>query len=112
MKVEDPASPSLALKNLLGIMCDKWGKKRLPKGEKLDELIVDMNSIRQSDLVVIDCTSSEGMVIAGNDAVSTDTVAIKEFKLEASKIGYLKLAESKGLGKSEISEIEVKTEKL
>lgn len=112
VKVEDPTSPSLSLKNLLGIMDDKWTKKRLPKGAKLDELIVDMNSIRQSDLVVIDCTSIDGMVIAGNDAVSTDTVAIRELKLDASKIGYLKLSESKGLGKSEISEIEVKTEKL
>ena len=66
----------------------------------------------RDDLVVIDCTSNEGMVIAGNDPVSTDTVAIKELKLDASKIGYLKLAEGKGLGKSELSEIEVKSEKL
>lgn len=112
IKIEDKESPSLSLKNLLGIMCDKWAKKRLPKGEKLDELIVDMNSIRQSDLVVIDGTAYDGMIIAGNDPVSTDTVAIKNLKLDPGKINYLKLAESKGLGRSEMTEIEVKSERL
>jgi len=112
VKVEDPASPSLSLKNLLGIMCDKWTKKRLPKGEKLDELIVDMNLIRQSDLVVIDGTLHDGMIIAGNDPVSVDSVAMKILKIDPGKVGYLGLAENKGLGKSGPSEIEVKNEKL
>jgi uncharacterized protein (DUF362 family) len=52
------------------------------------------------------------MIIAGNDPVSTDSVALKMLKLDPGKIGYIKLAESKGLGKSSPSEIEVKSEKL
>jgi uncharacterized protein (DUF362 family) len=112
VKLEDETSPSLSLKNLLGIMCDKWAKKRLPKGEKLDELIVDMNLIRQSDLVVIDGTNYGNMIIAGNDPVSADSVALRMLKLDPSKIGYIKLAEGRGLGKSSPSEIEVKSEKL
>ncbi len=112
IKLEDETSPALSLKNLLGIMCDKWAKKRLPKGEKLDELIVDMNLIRQSDLVVIDGTNYGNMIIAGNDPVSADSVALRMLKLDPGKIGYIKLAEGRGLGKSSPSEIEVKSEKL
>jgi len=112
IKLEDETSPSLSVKNLLGIMCDKWAKKRLPKGDKLDELIVDMNLIRQSDLVVIDGTDHDNMIIAGNDPVSTDSVALRILKLDPNKIGYIKLAEAKGLGKSAPAEIEVKSEKL
>ena len=112
IKLEDETSPSLSVKNLLGIMCDKWAKKRLPKGDNLDELIVDMNLIRQSDLVVIDGTDHDNMIIAGNDPVSTDSVALRILKLDPNKIGYIKLAEAKGLGKSAPAEIEVKSEKL
>jgi len=112
IKLEDEASPALSLKNVIGIMCDKWGKRRLPKGEKLDELIVDMNLIRQSDLVVIDGTDHGNMIIAGDNPVSTDSVAMRMLKIDPSKIGYIKLAENKGLGKSSPSEIEVKSEKL
>ena len=112
VKLADESSPSLSLKNLLGIMCDKWTKRKLPKGEKLDNLIVDMNLIRQSDLVVIDATDHDNMIIAGNDPVSADSVTLRMLKLDPEKIGYIKLAESKGLGKSSPSEIEVKSEKL
>jgi len=112
IKLDDETSPALSVKNLLGIMCDKWSKKRLPKGEKLDELIVDMNLIRQSDLVVIDGTDHGNMIIAGDNPVSTDSVALRMLKLDPGKIGYIKLAENKGLGKSSPSEIEVKSEKL
>ena len=112
IKLDDAASPSLSLKNLLGIMCDKWAKKRLPKGDKLDELIVDMNLIRQSDLVVIDGTDRDNTIIAGNDPVAADSVALRMLKLDPNKIGYIKLAEGRGLGKSGPSEIEVKSEKL
>jgi uncharacterized protein (DUF362 family) len=112
VKLADESSPSLSLKNLLGIMCDKWTKRKLPKGDKLDDLIVDMNLIRQSDLVVIDATDHDNMIIAGNDPVSVDSVALRMLKLDPEKIGYIKLAESKGLGKSSPSEIEVKSEKL
>lgn len=112
VKLDDETSPSLALKNVIGIMCDKWAKKRLPKGEKLDELIVDMNLIRQSDLVVIDGTNYGNMIIAGNDPVSADSIALRMLKLDPGKIGYIKLAEGRGLGKSSPSEIEVKSEKL
>ncbi len=111
-KLDDETSPSLSLKNLLGIMCDKWAKKRLPKGDKLDELIVDMNLIRQSDLVVIDATNHGGMIIAGNDPVSADSVAMRLLKIDPNKIGYIKAAEGRGLGKSSPSQIEVKSEKL
>jgi len=112
MKPDDTASPSLSLKNLLGIMCDKWGKRRLPKGDKLDELIVDMNLIRQSDLIVIDGTDQDNTIIAGNDPVAADSVALRILKLDPKKIGYIKLAEDRGIGKSSPSEIEVKSEKL
>lgn len=112
VKLANGSSPSLSLKNVLGIMCDKWMKRKLPKGDKLDELIVDMNLIRQSDLVVIDATDQGDMIIAGNDPVSTDSVTLRMLNLDPDKIGYIKLAESKGLGKSSPSEVEVKSEKL
>jgi uncharacterized protein (DUF362 family) len=112
IKIEDKNSPSLSLKNLVGIMCDKRWKRRLKPGEELDNIIIDMNSIRQSDLVVIDGTNNDNMIIAGNDPVSTDSVAIKLLHLDPTKIGYLKMAESKGFGTSNLSEIEVKSEKL
>ena len=112
IKLDDVAAPSLSLKNLLGIMCDKWAKKRLPKGDQLNELIVDMNLIRQSDLVIIDGTDRDNTIIAGSDPVAADSVALRMLKLDPGKIGYIKLAEGRGLGKSGPSEIEVKSEKL
>lgn len=112
VKLDDETSPALSLKNVIGIMCDKWAKRRLPKGDKLDELIVDMNLIRQSDLVVIDGTNYGNMIIAGNDPVAADSVALRMLKLDPGKINYIKLAEGRGLGKSSPSEIEVKSEKL
>jgi uncharacterized protein (DUF362 family) len=112
IKLFDETSPSLSLKNLLGIMCDRWTKRRLPTGEQLDGLIVDMNSIRQSDLVVIDGTDYGDMIIAGDNPVAADSVALRMLKLDPGKIGYIKLAESRGLGKSGASQIEVKSEKL
>ncbi len=112
MKVEDPESPSLALKNLIGIMCDKRAKRRLPKGKDLDDLIVDMNSIRQSDLVIIDGLAFDHAIIAGNDPVSTDSVAMRMLKIDPDKIGYMKLADSKGFGTSNYFDIEVKSENL
>ena len=112
IKISDEASPSLALKNLLGIMCDKWTKRRLPTGPKLDDLIVDMNLIRQSDLVIVDGTNYDSMIIAGNDPVAVDGVALRALKRDPGKIGYIKLAESKGLGKSGASQVEVKSERL
>jgi len=111
-KIDDPLSPSLSLKNMLGIMCDKWTKRRLPKGDKLDELIVDMNSIKQSDLVVVDCTSFEGMVIAGNDPIAVDVVSCKQLKLNPEKVEYIRKAAEQGIGTADISEIDVKSEKL
>ncbi len=112
VKLADEASPSLSLKNLLGIMSDRWVKRRLPTAEALDDLIVDMNSVRQSDLVVIDGTDYGNMIIAGDNPVSTDSVALRMLKLDPDRIGYIKLAESRGLGKSSASQIEVKSEKL
>ncbi|MFH1709525.1 MAG: DUF362 domain-containing protein [bacterium] len=112
VKLDNETSPALSLKNLLGIMCGKRAKKWLPKGGKLDELIVDMNLIRQSDLVVIDATDHDNMIIAGNDPVAADSVALRMLKFDPGKIGYIELAQGRGLGKSGISEIEVKSEKL
>jgi len=109
---DDPKNPSLSLKNMLGIMCDKWTKKRLPKDDKLDQIIVDMNLIKQSDLVVIDGTSDGGFIIAGNDCMSADTIAMKLLRLDPENIGYMKLAENKGLGSADPSKIEVKNEKI
>jgi len=111
-KIEDRNSPSLSLKNMLGIMTDKWTKRRLPKDDKLDTLIVDMNQIKQSDLIVIDATNFDHMIIAGNDSVSTDTVACKMLKVDPGKVKYLSLAAEKGLGEGNMSNIEIKSEKL
>ncbi len=112
MKIEDSDSPSLSLKNLIGIMCDKRAKRRLPKGKDLDDLIIDMNSIRQSDLVVIDGLNFDHAIIAGNDPVSTDSVTMRMMKIDPGRIGYIKMAESKGFGKSNYYDIEVKSENL
>ncbi len=112
MKIVDDPAPSLSMKNLLGIMIDRWTKRKLPTDSQLDDLIVDMNLIRQSDLVVIDGTTYGNVIIAGNDPVSTDSVAMRMMKIDPDKISYLKLAENKGIGRSKESDIEVKSEKL
>lgn len=109
---DDPTHPELSLSNMLGIMCDKWTKRHLPKDDKLDQLIVAMNQIKQSDLVVIDGTKYGGFVIAGNDCVSADITAMKMLRLDTDNVKYLKLAESKGLGTADIAKIEVKNEKI
>jgi uncharacterized protein (DUF362 family) len=109
MKVEDPASPSFAVKNMLGILCDWWTKRHLPKGDKLDQLILDLNLIKQSDLVIIDGTKIGKMVIAANDPVSADTVACKLMKIDPAKVAYLKMAADRGLGRNDLSEIDIKT---
>jgi uncharacterized protein (DUF362 family) len=112
IKEEDENSPSLSLKNMLGIMDDKWTKRKLPTGEKLDTLILDMNLIKQSDLIVIDGTSYGGMIICSTDPVAADTVACKYLKISANKVNYIKMATEKGLGQSNMDDIEIKTQDL
>jgi uncharacterized protein (DUF362 family) len=112
IKEDDETSPSLALKNMLGIIDDKWFKRRLPKGADLDALIIDINLIKQADLVIIDGTSYGNMVIAGSDNVSADTVACKLIKLDPNKIGYIKMAAEKGLGINDTNQLEIKSENL
>lgn len=118
LKTHDQCWVSLGIKNIKGI---------IPSAEKMrshqlgvEQAIVDLNRRLPPALVVIDgTTAQEGLgpahgdpvrmdlVIAGGNALATDTVGTLVMGLEPGRIQYLKLAAKAGLGPRSIDEIRV-----
>ena len=121
MKTHSDTQVTLGLKNMFGILPDTPKSKYHNLG--IDKVIVDINSVCRPSLTIIDgFVAMEGsgpvsgqpiemgLVIAGKDVVSTDTIASKVMGFDPYEIYHIKRAAEKGLG--EMVDIEVLGEDL
>jgi len=114
LKMHSISRVTLSLKNMMGATN--------PKGAmhgKLDENIVDLNSVIKPRLAVIDAIIGgagnelgstpvkTGLMIAGRDLVAVDTVGTAVMGIDPEEIGHIQLAEDIGLGVGTLSKIKV-----
>jgi len=117
LKTHHLAGLTVAFKNLYGGLT-REDKRMYHRLDKLEEVIVDMNIVRRSDLTVVDGTYSThhippfekqelDLAIAGSDPVAVDTVAAKVIGVDPKTLRYLTWATERGLGTSDLSQINV-----
>jgi uncharacterized protein (DUF362 family) len=110
-KHHSAAGLSLGMKNLMGLTGDNRSRWHW----QLHEAISDFNRVVTSDLTVIDATAIMlrngptggrleylkplDTVIASGRVVQADSEACRLFDLKPEDLGYLRLAEAKGLGR-------------
>lgn len=121
LKVHHMALVTLSMKNLMGLI--------LPKSimhDQINEKIVDLASLFKDKvkLNVIDglvgleedevhgLPVQMNLIIAGKDMVAVDAVATAVMGINPERVRYLKLAEKRGLGTANLSDIEVIGEKI
>jgi len=112
---------TVALKNSYGLIPDLY-KRKIHKHSGLEEAIVDINSFRIPDLIVVDgIIALEGvgggtdfshpikrdLIICSSDPVAIDAVAARCMK-QNPNIQYLKWAQEQGLGTKDLDCITVK----
>lgn len=123
MKTHDVFPATLGLKNLKGVI-QEIDKKRFHKWG-LAQAIVDLGRVALPDLTIEDGTvGMEGLgpthgepvnlgaLVASRDTLAADAVAATIMGIESLEIEYLKLAAETGLGRTELSKIEIVGEKL
>jgi uncharacterized protein (DUF362 family) len=132
MKTHMHTQVTLSIKNMKGLLwrrekvrlhqlrCDK----KITHGHKeLDIAISEMASILFPDLAIIDGTvgmegmgpaygrmKKMGMILVGNNPLSTDAVATRLMGFDPEKISHLKLLAEKGLGEIQPKNISVRPE--
>ena len=116
LKVHHKAVVTLCMKNLMGFI--------LPKSimhSRINEKIADLASLFKDKVkinvidglvgVEVDETSGNpvkmNLIIAGRDTVAVDVVGTAVMGIDPKRVKYLSLAEERGLGVSNIKEIEV-----
>jgi len=121
LKVHHIALATLCMKNLMGLI--------LPKSimhSQINEKIVDLTSLfrKKAKINIVDgLVGAEvdevhgrrvemNLVIAGQDLVAVDSVAAAIMGIDPNKVKYLGLAEKRGLGISNLKEIEILGKKL
>jgi uncharacterized protein (DUF362 family) len=129
MKTHMHTQVTLSIKNMKGLL---WRRekarfhqlrygKRITKGDKeLDIAISEMASVIFPHLAVIDGTvgmegmgpaygrgKKTGMVLVGNNALSTDAVAARLMGLSPEVIPHLRLTAERGLGEIDLQRISV-----
>jgi len=118
MKTHMNTAVTLGMKVLFGILPERKKSRYHPK---LDHVIVDIASALKPRLAIIDGTIGMegegpfkgdpvelGVVIAGNNVVSTDACAAAVMGIDPSSIEHLRLASEKRLGTINLDEIEVR----
>jgi len=109
LKTHDETQVTLGLKNMFGLLPDKFKAKFHAHG--IEKVIVDINSVIKPAFTIIDgFFGMEGdgpvsgkpvkmdLVIAGKDPVATDAVASKVMGFEPTSIFYIQRAAEKGIG--------------
>jgi len=118
MKTHMSTVVTLGMKTMFGILPERKKSRYHPK---LDHIIVDIVSALKPKLTIIDATTAMegegpfkgdlvdlGLIIAGNNVVSTDACAAAIMGFDPTSIDHLKLASEKGLGTINIDEIEIR----
>jgi len=110
---------SMSMKNLMGIMGDNRGQAH----QKLDTAIVDIATVVKPTLIIIDAIrilTAHGptggslddvkrldTIVAGVDPVATDAYSTTFFGMEPKDIGHIKEAAERGLGKMDLSKLNI-----
>lgn len=110
---------TVALKNSFGLIPDK-DKIEVHRSGKLEEAIVDINSVRAADLIVVDgLVAAEGiaggsdfshpirrnLIIMGQDPVATDAICVKLMD-HNPRILHIRWAAEKGIGIDDLAYIQ------
>jgi len=117
-KTHIAAVASLGIKNLLGILDDRW--KYIHHRDDLHQKMVDLLKAVSPDLVVIDgikagegqgpanCDWIEwGVIIAGDNIISTDAVAARAMGFDPMEVHMVRIGAAQGLGEADLNKIEV-----
>jgi uncharacterized protein (DUF362 family) len=113
------ATLTMSLKNWMGVMGDNRGKAH----QSLDLTIVDIASVINPCLTVLDCvriltahgpkggnvkdTKQLDTVVAGVDQVAIDSYGATLFGMKGEDIGHIKEAARRGLGRMDISKLKI-----
>ena len=121
MKTHMATKVTLGMKNMFGLLPDKFKAKYHAKG--ISKVIVDINTVIKPHLTVIDgFVAMEGkgptdgspvkmdLIIAGKDPVATDATCARVMGLDPHEISHIRTAYQKGLGN--IDNIEIVGAKL
>lgn len=112
-----------AIKNMYGIL-PGWQKARFhslaPKPRLFNQLLVDVFSVRPPELTVMDAVVGMegngpsagkprmmGYLLASQDAVALDAVAATMMGYRINQVGYLRMAELRGLGVARLEAIDL-----
>lgn len=109
LKTHSSTTVTLGMKNLFGLLPDKFKAKYHAKG--ISDVVVDINTVIKPALTVIDgFVGMEGkgpvdgtpvtmnLIIAGTNVVATDATACRVMGIEPSKVKHIRKASEKGLG--------------
>jgi len=121
MKTHTETGVTLGMKNMFGVLPDKFKGRYHMKG--MHKVILDINRAVKPVLTVVDgFVAMEGRgpvqgspvkmetIIAGRDVVATDATASRVMGFDPSKIGHIRMAHEAGLG--EIDNIDIVGERL
>ncbi|UCD45737.1 MAG: DUF362 domain-containing protein [Candidatus Bathyarchaeota archaeon] len=116
MKTHSETQVTLGLKNMFGLLPDKFKGKFHARG--IRKVITDINTVLRPVLTVIDgFVAMEGRgpvsgrpvkmdtIIAGRDVVATDATAARVMGFDPHMVGHIRMAHEKELG--EIDDIDV-----
>jgi len=111
--------PKIKTHNIVGITCalkNMFGAIAKPRKyayhNMLSQVIVGANKIVRSDIIVVDgiivrgsSPKKLGIVLAGNNPLTTDFIAAEIMGFNPKKVEYLDIAEKEGIGSAESIEL-------
>ena len=133
LKQHDGIQYTASLKNMMGTSSTttnmsmhfggKIGLSFFPDVDYLSQCIVDLNTIRQPDLCIVDTTefitekgpygpgklAKPHLVVAGTDRVAIDAYCVRALGLDPSQLPIIKMAAQRGLGNPDLSKINIQT---
>lgn len=114
------AKLTMAMKNWMGIM----GGSRRQIHQRLDESLADLSMFVKPTLTILDAVRilvSNGpqggsledvkkmdTVIVGIDQVAVDSYGATLFGMKGSELGYVRIADKRGIGKMDLSKLKIK----
>ena len=121
MKTHKATKVTLGMKNLFGLLPDKFKAKYHAKG--ISKVVIDINTVIKPVFTVIDgfvamegngptdgTTVKMDLIIAGKDVVATDATGARVMGFDPHEISHIRGASEKGLGN--IDNIEIMGSKL
>jgi uncharacterized protein (DUF362 family) len=123
LKTHMSTTVTLGMKNLFGLLPDKFKAKFHAKG--ISSVIVDINSVIKPKLIVVDgfvgmegngpvngTPVQMGLIVAGTNAVSTDATTCRLMGIDPTQVKHIRRAAEKGLGSLEAQVVGEKIESV